>query len=234
MTFETLGLSPALCCSLAEAGYTQPTDIQAQAIPLVLAGHDVLAARRPAPARPPRSACRCCSACRTTPANGPRKPRALVLVPTRELAVQVADSLTSSLRPRPAPERDHAVRRRRHAAADRQPAPRHRHRRRLSGTPDRPPDRGTARLDAVETLVLDEADRMLDMGFLPAIKRIVNRFRAAADAAVLGHVRGPDQGPALDFMRDPRQVQVAANNTIAETIVHRAHPVDAARKRANC
>jgi ATP-dependent RNA helicase RhlE len=62
MTFETLGLAPALLRALAENDYTTPTPIQADAIPLVLAGHDVLAARRPAPARPPRSACRCCSA----------------------------------------------------------------------------------------------------------------------------------------------------------------------------
>src|SRR3546814_9744283 len=88
-------------------------------------------------------------------------------------------------------------------------------------------ERGSAKLDAIEVLVLDEADRMLDMGFLPAIKRIVNRvpkerqtllFSATFEARI--------KGLAMEFMRNPQQVQVAANNTIVETITHRAHPVD--------
>src|SRR3546814_1787920 len=73
---------------------------------------------------------------------------------------------------------------------------------------------------------------MLDMGFLPAIKRIVNRvpkerqtllFSATFEARI--------KGLAMEFMRNPQQVQVAANNTIVETITHRAHPVDGSRKR---
>src|SRR3546814_642265 len=93
-------------------------------------------------------------------------------------------------------------------------------------------ERGSAKLDAIEVLVLDEADRMLDMGFLPAIKRIVNRvpkerqtllFSATFEARI--------KALAMEFMRNPQQVQVAANNTIVETITHRAHPVDGSRKR---
>src|SRR3546814_425584 len=75
-------------------------------------------------------------------------------------------------------------------------------------------ERGSAKLDAIEVLVLDEADRMLDMGFLPAIKRIVNRvpkerqtllFSATFEARI--------KALAMEFMRNPQQVQVAANNT---------------------
>ncbi|NUS37722.1 MAG: DEAD/DEAH box helicase, partial [Lysobacter sp.] len=93
-------------------------------------------------------------------------------------------------------------------------------------------ERGTAKLDAVELLVLDEADRMLDMGFLPAMKRVLARvpkerqtllFSATFEAQI--------KQLALEFMRDPKQVQVAAQNTIADTIVHRAHPVDGTKKR---
>ena len=62
MTFDTLGLAPALLRALADNGYTTPTPIQQQAIPLVLSGRDVLAAPRPAPARPPRSRCPCSTA----------------------------------------------------------------------------------------------------------------------------------------------------------------------------
>src|SRR5690606_41324216 len=93
-------------------------------------------------------------------------------------------------------------------------------------------ERGTAKLDAVEMLVLDEADRMLDMGFLPAIKRVVGRVPASRQTMLFSATFEPRiRALAMEFMRDPAQVQVAANNTIAETITHRAHPVDGSRKR---
>ena len=232
MTFETLGLSPALLRSLAEAGYTQPTDIQAQAIPLVLAGHDVLGGAQTGTGKTAAFGLPLLQRLsKSTPANGPRKPRALVLVPTRELAVQVADSLKAygrGLRLNVTtlfggagmqPQIDNLRRGTDIVVA-------------CPGRLIDHLDRGTARLDAVETLVLDEADRMLDMGFLPAIKRIVNRVPAQRQTLLFSATfEDRIKGLALDFMRDPRQVQVAANNTIAETIVHRAHPVDAARKR---
>jgi ATP-dependent RNA helicase RhlE len=93
-------------------------------------------------------------------------------------------------------------------------------------------ERGTAKLDAIEVLVLDEADRMLDMGFLPAIKRVVNRVPKDRQTLLFSATFEEQiKALAMEFMRNPQQVQVAAQNTIAETIVHRAHPVDGARKR---
>src|SRR5690606_29136100 len=94
MTFETLGLAPALLRALSEQGYTSPTPIQAEAIPLVLAGHDLLGGAQTGTGKTAafglpllqRLSAR-------TPPKGPRKPRALVLVPTRELAVQVEENL---------------------------------------------------------------------------------------------------------------------------------------------
>ena len=93
-------------------------------------------------------------------------------------------------------------------------------------------ERGSAKLDAVEVLVLDEADRMLDMGFLPPIKRILARVPKERQTLLFSATFEPRiKALALEFMRNPQQVQVAANNTIAETIVHRVHPVDGSRKR---
>ncbi|HVI57554.1 MAG TPA: DEAD/DEAH box helicase [Luteimonas sp.] len=232
MTFEQLGLSPALLRALSENNYTTPTPIQAEAIPLVLAGHDVLGGAQTGTGKTAAFGLPLLQRlAKATPPNGPRKPRALVLVPTRELAVQVADSLKGygrGLRLNVTtifggagmqPQVDNLRR-----GVDI-----------LVATPGRLIDhleRGSAKLDAVEILVLDEADRMLDMGFLPAIKRILGRVPAQRQTLLFSATfEAQIKGLALEFMRDPKQVQVAANNTIAETIVHRVHPVDSARKR---
>jgi len=233
MTFETLGLSPALLRALADAGYTTPTPIQAQAIPLVLGGHDVLGGAQTGTGKTAAFGLPLLQRlARQTPPNGPRKPRALVLVPTRELAVQVSDSLKAygrGLRLHVAtlfggvgmqPQVD-SLRR----GVDV-----------LVACPGRLLDhleRGTAKLDAVEVLVLDEADRMLDMGFLPGIKRILGRVPKERQTLLFSATFEPRiKALALEFMRNPQQVQVAANNTIVDTITHRVHPVDAANKRA--
>ena len=93
MSFETLGLAPALLRALAENSYTTPTPIQAQAIPLILAGHDLLGGAQTGTGKTAAFALPVLNRLsKLTPPAGPRKPRALVLVPTRELAVQVADS----------------------------------------------------------------------------------------------------------------------------------------------
>ena len=232
MTFETLGLSPALLRALAENSYTTPTPIQLEAIPLALAGHDLLGGAQTGTGKTAAFSLPLLQRlAKETPPNGPRKPRALILTPTRELAVQVADSIKTYGRhlrlnvtsiyggAGMGPQVDHLRR-----GTDI-----------LVATPGRLIDhleRGSAKLDAIEILVLDEADRMLDMGFLPAIKRILNRvpkerqtllFSATFEDAI--------KSLALEFMRDPKQVQVTAKNTIADTIVHRAHPVDGSRKR---
>ncbi|HEY4555218.1 MAG TPA: DEAD/DEAH box helicase, partial [Lysobacter sp.] len=232
MTFETLGLGPALLRALAEQNYTTPTPIQAEAIPHALAGHDLLGGAQTGTGKTAAFGLPLLNRLsKTTPVNGYRKPRALILVPTRELAVQVGDNLRAYARylrmsigtiyggAGMGPQSDMFRR-----GVDV-----------LVATPGRLIDhmeRGTAKLDAIEILVLDEADRMLDMGFLPAIKRILGRvpqqrqtmlFSATFEAEI--------KKLALEFMYNPHQVQVAANNTIAETIAHRAHPTDASRKR---
>src|SRR6185369_17056748 len=93
-------------------------------------------------------------------------------------------------------------------------------------------ERRTADLSAVEMLVLDEADRMLDMGFLPAIKRILNKVPSNRQT-LLFSATFEDQLKtlAMEFLRNPKEVQIAARNMVAQNVTHRAHPVDAVRKR---
>ncbi|MFP7721962.1 DEAD/DEAH box helicase [Lysobacter sp. A3-1-A15] len=232
MSFESLGLSPALLRALSEQGYDTPTPIQTQAIPLVMAGHDLLGGAQTGTGKTAAFGLPLLNLLsKQTGVNGPRKPRALILVPTRELAVQVNDSIRSygkHLRlgtttifggAGMGPQVD-ALRR----GVDI-----------LVATPGRLIDhieRGTAKLDGIEILVMDEADRMLDMGFLPAIKRILARLPRDRQTLLFSATfEAQLKALALEFMRNPQQVQVAANNTIIETIAHRAHPVDSGRKR---
>ncbi|MFC3550004.1 DEAD/DEAH box helicase [Lysobacter cavernae] len=232
MTFESLGLAPALLRALVEQNYNTPTPIQAEAIPLALAGHDLLGGAQTGTGKTAAFGLPLLNRLsKQTAANGPRKPRALVLVPTRELAVQVNESL-----------RGYAKHLRLSICSIYGGAgmgPQVEMLRRgvdvLVATPGRLIDhmeRGTARLDAIEILVLDEADRMLDMGFLPAMKRILAKLPRERQTMLFSATfESQLKQLALEFMHQPKQVQVAAQNTIAETIVHRAHPVDVARKR---
>jgi ATP-dependent RNA helicase RhlE len=169
-------------------------------------------------------------------AGGPRrgapgKPRALVLTPTRELAAQVHESFRAygrelglistavfggvGMQPQ-----IHTLRRPLDV---------------LVATPGRLMDHMQQRnvdLSAVEILTIDEADRMLDMGFIPAIRRILlglpkNRHTLLFSATFMPEIKAL----AAQFMRNPVQVQLAAMNTVAPTIAHRAHPVSSDRKR---
>jgi len=232
MTFESLGLSPALLRALSDASYTTPTPIQAQSIPALLSGQDLLGAAQTGTGKTAAFGLPLLQKLsKETPPKGPRKPRALVLVPTRELAVQVAESIKTygrHLRLNVTmifggvgmqPQIDNLRR-----GTDI-----------LVACPGRLIDHldsGHAKLDAVEMLVLDEADRMLDMGFLPSIKRVLARVPKQRQTALFSATFEPRiRGLAMELLSNPVEVQVAAQNTIAETITHRVHPVDGPRKR---
>jgi len=234
MSFESLGLSPALVRVLSEVGYTEPSPIQTQAIPLLLAGKDLLGGAQTGTGKTAAFALPLLQRLTESapPAGaGTRRIRALVLTPTRELAAQVNDSLRTygkHLRLNSTviyggagmnPQLD-ALRR----GVDI-----------LVATPGHRNDqleRGSAKLGDVEILVLDEADRMLDMGFLPAIKRILGKLPHRRQTMLFSATFEESiKKLALEFMRDPEQVQVSTENKVAQTVTHRAHPVDGARKR---
>src|SRR5688572_6332274 len=174
MPFASLGLTPSLCTPLARMGYTTPTPVQAQSIPIVLSGSDLLARAQTGTGKTAAFALPMIDRLfvrgrRTSPSGGPR---GLVLVPTRELAMQVHKALTTY----------GAAARLRSVAifggvsigpqklALRQGCDV------VVATPGRLLDhmqQRTINLSAVEILTLDEADRMLDMGFLPPLRRVL-------------------------------------------------------------
>jgi ATP-dependent RNA helicase RhlE len=230
MSFSSLGLSPELLRALDDLGYTVPTEIQVAAIPQVLAGHDLLAAAQTGTGKTAAFVLPVLHALTQRKPAG-RGPRVLVLTPTRELAAQVLESTRDygrHLRVRSGvvfggvgmqPQVD-ALRR----GVDV-----------LVATPGRLIDhmqRRTVDLSGIEVLVLDEADRMLDMGFLPALRRVLSALPTDRQT-LLFSATFPDEIKTLarQFMRRPVEVQATPSNTAAPRVEHVVHPVDAARKR---
>ena len=235
MPFATLGLADDLVRAVAAQGYATPTPIQAQAIPVILAGRDLLAAAQTGTGK---------TAAFTLPLlqrldirregrlSPPGRPRALVVTPTRELAAQIVESVRvygRHLAPRTAllvggvsmkPQFD-ALRR----GVDV-----------LVATPGRLLDhisQKTVNLSNVEILVLDEADRMLDLGFLPAIRRLLallpKRRQTLLFSATFAE---PIRQLSGDFLNDPAVIDVAPRNAPADLVDQQVHPVDQDRKAA--
>ena len=230
MPFASLGLIPELTRALADRGYTAPTPVQARVIPEILAGHDVLAGAQTGTGK---------TAGFTLPLlqrlqNGtPSKaPRVLILVPTRELAAQVNESIASygkHLRHRSLvifggvsinPQID-ALRR----GADI-----------LVATPGRLLDhaqQNTVDLSRVEIFVLDEADRMLDMGFIADIRRVIKllprqRQNLMFSATYSDDIRKLAQG----LLHNPVEIEIARRNAAVDTVEQRAYFVQKEQKRA--
>jgi ATP-dependent RNA helicase RhlE len=232
MSFESLGLAPGLVRALAEMGYTQPTPIQEQAIPLAMNGSDLLAGAQTGTGKTAAFALPMLHRLSAgEPRRGARAPRALVLTPTRELALQVHESV-----------RDYGKHVRMQSAAIYGGAgmnPQLDALRRgldiLVATPGRLIDhmeRRSVDLSKIEILVLDEADRMLDMGFLPAMKRIITTLPKQRQTLLFSATFAePIKQLAQQFLRSPLEVQVTPKNSVVAAIEHRAHPVDAGRKK---
>ncbi|HET6632816.1 MAG TPA: DEAD/DEAH box helicase [Rhodanobacteraceae bacterium] len=234
MSFKDLGLSPVLLRALEAQGYTSATPIQAAAIPLVLEGRDVMAGAQTGTGKTAAFALPLLE--RLFPdgkADGPRgkRPRALILTPTRELAAQVHASLRAC--GKGLPLRSTAifggVSMQGQLKALQQGVDV------LVATPGRLIDhinRGSVDLHGLQTLVLDEADRMLDMGFLPALRKIVAVVPRQRQTLLFSATfAGPIKALAAQFLRNPTEVQITPPNSVVATVSHRIHPVDSGRKR---
>ena len=228
MSFATLGLSDIFLHSLTRLGYHKPTAVQTRAIPLVLSGRDLMARAQTGTGKTaafglPMIDRLLVHERRTRVAKAPR---GLVLVPTRELAVQVHQALMKYGSPVQLrcvaivggggmrPQQD-ALRR----GVDI-----------VVATPGRLIDhmeRRTIDLRRVEVLTLDEADRMLDMGFLPALRRIIAATPRTRQTLLFSATLPPDVTQlAKQFSREPLHVDVSDSRAVPSTVTHRVRTVD--------
>ena len=232
MTFESLGLCPELLRALASAGYDTPTPIQVKAIPEVLAGHDLMASAQTGTGKTAGFALPILQMLKQ---NGervvPKGVRALVLVPTRELAAQVLASVQrygNELRLSSTAIYGGVSERPQIAAAARGIDV-------LIATPGRLMDlmqQNAVSLSGVRHLVLDEADRMLDMGFLPAIKRILQKLPKQRQTLMFSATFAPElRDLAQSMLHNPAEVDVSPRNSTAVTVEHRVHLIEDAKKR---
>jgi len=229
--FKVFSLCPALLRAVEELGYTEPTPIQTQAIPLILEGRDLLAAAQTGTGKTAAFALPLLQRLQAQPqAATQRAPRVLVLVPTRELAAQVSDSFRVLARNLPV----------RGALVFGGVSPKPQIQALSAGvdlviaTPGRLLDHLQSRvidLSHIETLVLDEADRMLDMGFIRPIRRIIaalpkKRQNLMFSATLPEEIRTL----ARTWLVNPAVIDVAARNAPAELVDHRVYHVDPSGK----
>jgi ATP-dependent RNA helicase RhlE len=232
MSFNTLGLSAELLRAIADQGYSQPTPVQRQAIPVILAGKDILAGAQTGTGKTAGFALPLLQRLseRSRP-KGKNSVRALILTPTRELAAQVEESVASygkylSLASaaiyggvKISPQIEQLRR-----GIDI-----------LVATPGRLLDhvqQRTLDLSRVEILVLDEADRMLDMGFVRDIRKILALLpRGRQNLLFFATFSNEIKKLADELLNSPVLIEVARRNTAAEGVEQLVHPVDRIRKR---
>ncbi|SDC31595.1 ATP-dependent RNA helicase RhlE [Pseudomonas guariconensis] len=238
MSFASLGLSEALVRAIEAAGYTQPTPVQQRAIPAVLQGRDLMVAAQTGTGKTGGFALPILE--RLFPGghpdksqrHGPRQPRVLVLTPTRELAAQVHDSFKVYARDlnlisacifggvgmNPQIQ----------AMAKGVDV--------LVACPGRLLDlagQGSVDLSHVEILVLDEADRMLDMGFIHDVKKVLSRLPAKRQNLLFSATFSKDITDLADkLLHNPERIEVTPPNTTVERIEQRVYRLPASHKRA--
>ena len=234
MSFETLGLSAELLRAVSEQGYTEPTPVQSKAIPAILEGKDVMAGAQTGTGKTAGFTLPLLQRLSENPNTSARRPiRALVLTPTRELAAQVGESIEIYGRHLPLrstvifggvkinPQKDKL-----RQGVDI-----------LVATPGRLLDhisQRTVDLSQVEILVLDEADRMLDMGFVNDIRKLLALMPAngVRQNLLFSATFSREIKQLADRLLDhPKLIEVARCKTTAERIAQVVHPVDKRRKR---
>ncbi len=233
--FDDFGLSPEVLRALAEQGYSHPTPIQAEAIPIVLQGRDVMGAAQTGTGKTAGFALPIIqlllpfASTSVSPARHPV--RALILTPTRELADQVAENVKAYCRHTPlrstvvfggmdmAPQTT-ALR----AGVEI-----------VVATPGRLLDhvqQKTVNLSQVQMLVMDEADRMLDMGFLPDLQRIINLLPKKRQNLMFSATFSPEiKKLAASFLSNPVTIEVARSNATAERVTQLLYKVDEGAKQ---
>ncbi|PTD96973.1 DEAD/DEAH box helicase [Pseudothauera lacus] len=235
MSFAELGLIPELQKAVADAGYTEPTPIQRQAIPIVIAGHDVMGGAQTGTGKTAGFTLpllhRLARHANTSTSPARHQTRALILAPTRELAMQVYESVKTYSKH--VPLRAACI----YGGVDMR-AQIQELRTGIEiviATPGRLLDhvqQKTINLSQVEMLVLDEADRMLDMGFIPDIKRILALLPASRQSLLFSATFSDEIKKLADQMlKNPQLIEVARRNMVSETITHVVHPVSAGMKR---
>lgn len=231
MSFEALNLNPSIIKAIQDAGYTAPTPIQQQAIPELIAGHDVMASAQTGTGKTAAFMLPALNLLATpvkTPGHGPR---ILVLTPTRELALQVSEAamkygkylprikVVSILGGMPYPLQNRLLS---------QPVDI------LVATPGRLIDhlqRGRIDFKRLQMMVLDEADRMLDMGFLPDIKRILALLPPERQSLIFSATFNDEIRKLADkLLKEPLLIEVAKRNAINESIAHVVHLVSIKHK----
>ncbi len=232
-SFADLGLAEPLMRALEQAGYKTPTPIQTQAIPEVLKGGDLLAAAQTGTGKTAGFTLPILQRLTDGPApeRKPGRPRALILTPTRELAAQVHDSVRTYGRHLSLKSMTifGGVNMNPQIKALRGPMDI------VVATPGRLLDHASQKtidLSGIEILVLDEADRMLDMGFIRDIRRLIalmpkKRQNLMFSATFSGEIRAL----ASSLLNKPAEVDVAPRNTAAETVQQTVHLVESSRKR---
>jgi ATP-dependent RNA helicase RhlE len=235
MTFEELNLAPAILQAVQEQGYDTPTPIQAQAIPIVLAGHDLLAGAQTGTGKTAAFTLPILHKLSLSEAGrnkfGGKAIRALVLTPTRELAAQVEESVKDygkylSLQSTVVfggvgmkPQVDRVKR-----GVDV-----------LVATPGRLLDlqgQGLLDLSSIEILVLDEADRMLDMGFIHDVKKVLALVPKDKQSLLFSATFSDEiRDLAATLLKNPQSIQVTPSNTTVQRISQVIHPVGRGKKK---
>jgi ATP-dependent RNA helicase RhlE len=232
MSFESLGLRAELLSAIASQGYAAPTPIQAEAIPVIFEGCDLLAGAQTGTGKTAAFALPIVQMLgEDSPRQKRRFPRALVLVPTRELAAQVSEqmnnfarrlSLRSTMIYGGVTIQAQVERLQRGVDI-------------VVATPGRLLDhaeRGTVNLSRIEFLVLDEADRMLDLGFIDAIKMVVEYLPAKRQTLLFSATYSKSIKQLADELLDhPRRIEVARRNIAADAVTQAVYEVERSRKR---
>ena len=232
MSFESLGLRPELLSAIVSLGYTMPTPIQSQAIPVIFEGCDLLAGSQTGTGKTAAFALPIVQQLGENPPRQKRRsPRALVLVPTRELAAQVSDEMNNYARRL-------ALRSTMIYGGVTIQAQIERLQRGVDivvATPGRLLDhaeRGTIKLNKIEFLVLDEADRMLDLGFIDAIKKVAEYLPVKRQTLLFSATYSQSIKQLADELLDhPRRIEVERRAITADAVTQAIYEVERSRKR---